>query len=407
MAQLRTVTLGMQLDIANPAATAGKVTAFFDGLEDLLYVMGLEARCFRYVAPPLSDGPHELAPEDFGRLAAELETAFGERIWCCLPGPVCAHDNDHDDDFAAVEAILTGTQHVFSNAQVGHRGGLDNHGIALAARTMARLAESDTHQQANFRFAAIANVEPGTPFFPAAYHRGEPGFSIALELAEDFNRCAEKGETLAERLDACRQLLVQRVALSRQLAETYAWQTGIRFLGFDLSLAPFPGPASSAVAVVEKLAGSRIGQLDFLFSLYALNDMLQHAIEGLPMVGFNGTMLSVLEDTRLAEAAADGEVSIKDLLLYATVCGCGLDMIPVARDASAGQLASLIRAIATIAQKWRKPLLARILPSSVDAAGYTRYQHDFLVNTRVLPLDGTAQVPVECFGFFHPLRRVA
>jgi uncharacterized protein (UPF0210 family) len=407
MAQLRTVTLGMPLDIASPARTAEQVKKFFAGLEDLLYVMGLEARCFRFVAPSMPDGVRNLAPDVVGRLAAELEAALGERIWCCLPGPVCGHNDSQEEDFAAVEAILTSTQHIFSNAQVGHRGGLDNHSISLAARTMTSLAQSDAHQQANFRFAAIANVEPGTPFFPAAYHRGEPGFSIALELAEDFNRCTEEGETLAERLDACRKLLVQRVALSRRLAETYAQKTGVRFLGFDLSLAPFPGPDSSAVAVVEKLAGSRIGQLDFLFSLYALNDMLQHAIEGLPMVGFNGTMLSVLEDTRLAEAAADGEVSIKDLLLYATVCGCGLDMIPVARDASTGQLASLIRAIATIAQKWRKPLLARILPSSVDAAGYTRYQHDFLVNTRVLPLDGTAQVPVECFGFFHPLRRVA
>ena len=46
--------------------------------------------------------------------------------------------------------------------------------------------------------------------------------------------------------------------------------------------------------------------------------------------GFSGLMLPVMEDATLAKRAADGSLTVKDLLMYSAVCGTGLDTIPLA-----------------------------------------------------------------------------
>jgi uncharacterized protein (UPF0210 family) len=43
----------------------------------------------------------------------------------------------------------------------------------------------------------------------------------------------------------------------------------------------------------------------------------------------------VLEDAILAQRAAEGTLTIKDLLLYSAVCGTGLDTVPLPGAATA------------------------------------------------------------------------
>ncbi len=404
---LRTITFGHALDGAAPEATAQRVRGFFAHARRLLDETALSARCLRYVAPPVEQWLPGGDAATAGRVAVRLEQALGEDIWCCLPGPACDSQASVGRRVDLIDAIVGETRHVFTNMSVAGQQGLHNEAVTAAAETMARLGSTVARQQDNFRFAALAWIKPATPYFPAAWHDGAPGFSVALELAGPFLEACGRHDNFADRLDACRQELTSRVARVLPVLVRLAREQGVRFLGFDLSLAPFPGDETSAVAVVESLNGSRIGQLDFMFALYAINDMLQHSLPSLPMVGFNGTMLSVLEDTRLAEATASGDVGVKDLLLYSTVCGCGLDMIPVSADSDPARLATLVRAISTIAQKWRKPLIARLLPSTTNARGITRFEHDFIVNTSVLRLDAPTFMPTERVGVFEPLRRAA
>ncbi|WP_338770044.1 DUF711 family protein [Massilia sp. METH4] len=407
MPTLRTITFGCPLDGAAPEDTAQTTRTFFAHAWRLLDEAGLAARCFRYVAPPVEQWLPDCDPATAGRVAVRLERALGEQIWCCLPGPACDTQASVARRVDLIDAIVGETRHVFTNMRVAGEQGLHNEAVSAAAETMARLGTTVARQQDNFRFAAMAWIKPATPYFPAAWHDGAPGFSVALELAGPFMEACRRHDNFADRLDACREELTHRVALTLPVLVRLAREQGVRFLGYDLSLAPFPGDETSAVAVVESLNGSRIGQLDFMFALYAVNDMLQHALPNLPMVGFNGTMLSVLEDTRLAEATASGDVGVKDLLLLSTVCGCGLDMIPVSADSDPARLATLVRAISTIAQKWRKPLIARLLPSTTNARGITRFEHDFIVNTSVLRLDTPTFMPTERVGVFEPLRRAA
>src|SRR3989441_11886742 len=64
--------------------------------------------------------------------------------------------------------------------------------------------------------------------------------------------------------------------------------------------------------------------------------------------GYSGLMLPVLEDPVLARRATEGRYSVRDLLLYSTVCGTGLDVVPLPGDTPADRLAALIADVAAL-----------------------------------------------------------
>lgn len=104
--------------------------------------------------------------------------------------------------------------------------------------------------------------------------------------------------------------------------------------------------------------------------------------------GYSGLMLPVLEDPVLAARAAEGRFTVRELLLYSSVCGTGLDVIPVPGDSSAAELAALIRDVAALSVKLHKPLSARLFPIPGKKAGDTaRFNDAFLVDSIVMKLD--------------------
>jgi len=104
-------------------------------------------------------------------------------------------------------------------------------------------------------------------------------------------------------------------------------------------------------------------------------------------VGYNGVMMPVLEDTRLAQLWGEGALSMDQLLAYSSVCGTGLDTIPLPGDVSAAQLARIIGDVASLSAKLSKPLSARLLPVPGAKAGdMTAFDDPNLVNTVIQPL---------------------
>jgi uncharacterized protein (UPF0210 family) len=55
------------------------------------------------------------------------------------------------------------------------------------------------------------------------------------------------------------------------------------------------------------------------------------ANNGIKLIGYNGVMLPVMEDLILADRAAQDfpTFSLRDLLVFSSVCGVGLDTVPV------------------------------------------------------------------------------
>ena len=107
-----------------------------------------------------------------------------------------------------------------------------------------------------------------------------------------------------------------------------------------------------------------------------------------PHTGFSGFMQPVLEDSILARRAAEGTLTIKDVLLYSAVCGTGLDTIPLPGDTTSEQLVPLLLDLCALALRLDKPLTARLMPIPGKKAGdETNFDFAFFAPSRVMALE--------------------
>lgn len=104
-------------------------------------------------------------------------------------------------------------------------------------------------------------------------------------------------------------------------------------------------------------------------------------------IGFSGLMLAVTEDQGLAQASLNDEFDIRALLTYSSVCGIGLDTVPVPGDSSAEQIAAVMRDTGTMAFRLNKPLTVRLFPvPGLKAGDRTAFESADLCNCAVLAL---------------------
>lgn len=296
--------------------------------------------------------------------------------------------------YDVIPQVLARTQNTFFSGVMADANGISFAAVQACARVVHALAGQQPNGFGNLYFAALANVPAGAPFFPAAYHETgkPPKFALALEAA-DVALTAFEG---APNLQTARaHLLAEMAAHSQKLvmvARHLEVQFGVHFGGLDFTPAPFPQKARSLGAALEALGVPALGEAGGLAAAAFLAetlDMAQH-----PRCGFNGLMLPVLEDAILAQRAAEGRLTLNDLLLYSAVCGTGLDTIPLPGDADADSLAAVLLDVAALSARLRKPLTARLMPIPGKAAGEeTNFEFDYFANSRVMSLPPTRLQP--------------
>jgi uncharacterized protein len=284
------------------------------------------------------------------------------------------------------EAIAVSKAIFFSGILADHRIGISLPAVHACAQLIVRIAALEPNGFANLQFAALANVPYGSPFLPAAYHEGdEPSFAIAVEAA-DLAVSAFEG---AASLEAGRTKLISAIETNAKqivsVANLLKYRFGLRFGGIDFSLAPFPKEAQSIGTAFEQLGVPRAGLHGSLTAAAILTEAIDRA--DFPHAGFSGLMLPVLEDKMLAWRAAEGTLSVKDLLLYSAVCGTGLDTVPLAGDTTPEQISALLLDLSALALRLDKPLTARLMPVPGKKAGdATGFSFEYFANSRVMAL---------------------
>ncbi len=293
---------------------------------------------------------------------------------------------DFPESYAVIPEAIAASQNVFFGGIMADQ----NTGVSLAAvracaEVIVKSAPIDPNGFANLRFAALANVPAGAPFFPAAYHTGDDSiFAIAVEAAD----LAVEAFTNAKTLDEGRRALIAEIEKHgntlAKIAGTQLWN--VYFGGIDFSLAPFPDDAHSLGRAVEQMGIPKIGLHGSLAAAALLTEALERA--NFLHTGFSGFMQPVLEDSVLARRAAEGVLTIKDLLLYSTVCGTGLDTVPLPGDTTTDQLVPLLLDLSALALRLDKPLTARLMPVPGKKAGdATSFDFGFFANSKVMTLE--------------------
>jgi hypothetical protein len=92
------------------------------------------------------------------------------------------------------------------------------------------------------------------------------------------------------------------------------------------------------------------------------------------------------------------------LLLYSTVCGTGLDTIPLPGDVTVDELAAILLDVATLSLVADKPLTARLMPIPGKEAGeMTDFDFPYFANGRVMETRGRGAPSLFARGGFWRL----
>jgi uncharacterized protein (UPF0210 family) len=298
---------------------------------------------------------------------------------------------ERPESYVAIPTALAATQNAFfAGLMTSPNGGVSLPAVRACAKVISECADVSEDGFGNLRFAALANVGPGAPFFPAAYGGDDlPAFAIASEAADLAVQAFSQASSLQDAVENLVKSIENHANALQSVAQDLARQGGVRFGGLDLTPAPFPEKNRSLGTALELLGLPATGPHGSLAASAILADALDRA--RYPRAGFNGLMLPVLEDWTLARRAAEGSLTVKDLLLYSAVCGTGLDTIPLPGNTSQEALTALLLDLAALSQRLDKPLTARLMPIPGKQAGdSTGFDFPYFANSRVMALQASA-----------------
>lgn len=360
-------------------------SAFLTEARQAFETVGYEVQTIRLATPPYS---HLLGRriKEAPYFAEAMETLLAQTgIDYASLGPAFP---DVPGSYAIIPEALAHTSRIFfSGVMADARNGISLAAVRACAEVIVKCAPLTPDGFANLRFAALANVTAGAPFFPAAYHLGEaPSFALATEAADLAVQAFTGESSLTAGRGRLTNLLEEHGGVLVSVSERLSRRFTIEFSGIDFSLAPFPSAERSLGCAVEHLGVPRIGLHGSLAAAAILTEAVERA--SFPHTGFSGFMQPLLEDAVLAERASQGTLTIKDLLLYSAVCGTGLDTVPLPGDTNSGQIAALLLDLCALALRLDKPLTARLMPIPGKAAGErTEFDFPYFANSTVMSLD--------------------
>ena len=264
-------------------------------------------------------------------------------------------------------------------------GGMNLAAINAAAEGICYLASNTKGSLGNFLFGTGFCLGPATPFFPGSYHAEEqPIFVIGLENSDLLVEAFTISKSLEMVPKVLSDILLEAYQPIAEAADRLSESIDVRFGGLDTSIAPSL-PAEESIVTAFRAVNIEFGSAGTLAACGAVTAV----VKNLPIkqVGYCGIMLPVLEDAGLAQATEEERFTISDLLAYSSVCGVGVDMVPLSGRVQPDQLRNLLLDVGTMAIKLKKPLSVRVLPILGKSPGdKTEFNSPYLCNSRVLRL---------------------
>lgn len=265
---------------------------------------GYQVQTARLATVPFPSFLPEPDQDQLTQLASSLQEAAGSLgIDYVSLGPASPISIAH---YHLIPAALEAASNVFfSGLMTTADGGISLPAVRSCAEVIHTAAKISPDGFTNLRFAALANVPPGGPFFPAAYAKpGSPAFTLGLEAAGLAVQAAATSSSLAELRSKLVGDVESHAARLTEICRVLAENHEFDFTGFDFSLAPFPTEDLSLGAALEKIGVPAVGLHGSLTASAILTDALDSA--NFTRAGFNGLFLPVLEDETLARRAAEG-----------------------------------------------------------------------------------------------------
>jgi uncharacterized protein (UPF0210 family) len=382
--KVRALTAFIQLDRSRYQAQIGETLIKLRQAKAAFEQAGYEVQTIRITTQPFPNYVRGLSKEQALAFFRDYAALAHQESFVASIGPAMLAPSGDSAPADLLAEILSSTTGLQGSIVVAGEDGVRWDAVRAAARVMKYIEAHTAHSLGNFNFAATAMLPPHAPFFPASYHDDAGGeFAVGLQsanvVAEAFTSASDPAAA-GKALEAALGAHARKV---EEIARQIESQTGWKYMGLDLS--PAPLKEVSIAAAIENLTHARFGSSGTMTAVATITAVLR----ALPVqhAGYSGLMLPILEDSLLAQRWSEGRLTVDDMLAYSSVCGTGLDTIPLPGDVSQQQLEKMIGDMATLAFKLRKPLSARLLPVAGKKAGErTGFDDPFLVNATLQPL---------------------
>lgn len=396
LCRIRTVTLFLSLkkDKNTWEATLQTAKQEFDLLVPALQQKGYTVQSIRIVTNPFGEyldlTDMETAKADLAYLKQRLLQLndSGLRIRFAIGEAKTAREIEVLPELIAGYGDLC---NACINVEPDQNGFLDNNLLIQAAQTVKEIAKVTPRGEGNFNFTVNFNCKPFIPYFPAGYHRSEllNSFVIGFETPDLLVSVlknipkAEHNVFFEQCYQAMSQALQYHVDQVLEAIESVQNSGHFQFAGIDSSAAPSKNCAS--MTEVYELLGVPFFGASGTVEASSLLTKVFKSVKNVPLVGFSGLMLAVVEDTGLAQGTEKSQYDIRALLTYSAVCGIGLDTVPIPDNTTVEQIAALMRDTGTMAFRLNKPLTVRLFPIPQRQAGeMTYFESDDLCNSRIL-----------------------
>lgn len=383
--RVRTITAGVELSSALELDRVEKALAFLDRARDSFTAAAYEVQTLRVATDPVIARLDAIARDRALRRLEEIDQLVAAHGAIFNIGPILTA-NRADDGLVewARELVRTTRSISFSTVIASPDGGVQADVAATTAKIMVALCRALPDGLANFRFAAAANIPAGTPFFPVAWHEGGESFAIGMEAASVVERAFESLGKETDPTEHLRSALNEVFVPVEKLAQDIAQRERRPCLGIDTS--PAPAKDRSIAAAIEALTRAPFGESGTLEACSIITAALKSL--AVRTCGYSGLMLPVLEDPLLAQRAGEHRYTIRDLLLFSSVCGTGLDVVPIPGDTSPELIAALLRDVAALSARLRKPLSARLfLVPDKKAGDLARFTDPLLTDSVVMKVE--------------------
>jgi len=351
-----------------------------------------------------------LLPEggiDMKRLERLVNALIHNEIDFCSIGDVVSEEN-----ILLIPTVLSYSTRLYCNVNI-QRDQVDNiYSIPncysrcyKAAKVVFDILQCNG-ELGNFNYCIGFNCQPCTPFYPVSYnHRSSSGnsgssISIALESGDLLFLAFHGAESIDEGSNNLENTLHQVLQPIETIAADYCQRNQVIYNGIDASINPgitlpdsvgfglenilslFPvAPDDSNVPQKTLREFGQYGTTAAVAAVTAGIKLLQ-AKNAIKLVGYNGLMLPIMEDVVLAERT---NFTIRDILLFSTICGVGIDTVPIPGNTKIEELACLYMEIVTLAFRLNKPLSCRVLPMlNKEAGDMTNVNSNYLKNTKVV-----------------------
>jgi uncharacterized protein (UPF0210 family) len=383
--KVRAITAFVRLDAKNYQHQLADALTVLHKAEAEFKSAGYDVETIRFTTQPLADLTSGLSEDQALAFLAQLDQFAEKAKVRGNIGPAMLHDTDDPATMHLLERALSTLPHLDASAVIADDDGIHWKTIARTSELVQYVAAHSPHAQGTFNFTATAMLKPYGPFFPGSWHNGPGGqFSIGFEGANVVRDVflKDKGNADAAIADLTAALTIH-AKVADTIGNTVAAATHWTYMGVDPTPAPM-GDVSIGTAI-EAFTGARFGSSGTLTA----SRIITTAVKAVPVkqIGYSGLMVPVMEDKHLAQRWAESAYNIDDLLAYSSVCGTGLDTIPLPGDVTLDQMNRIFSDVASLAVKWNKPLSARLQPIPGKKPGdRTDFDDPSLFNTTIHPL---------------------